>query len=862
MLSPSTSFIRTALPQSLLSDSDSSLALPSGQRLPRDRNRDRDWDRDRSLRLRKQVHLSLVRKRSSAGEERGSLLQARTSSEPAGRQTAPLFDYFTVPLLESGYGYSKHRSPVGGADPGQGGQDVRYSSETGRFLSQGLQCQATKPIRRIEVPVDASPVLVRVQGRKESRYRGGRSSRRFRARSYGQRSPSVDVGLAGWWRGSRPSLWQHSTYLASAVGSSTRQSPFSRSWSHPDQSQSELAGEAARSARSTIVHRQSTGCLVGQPPKPWAASTYRRVRSPSLEEQLHAVSVSVHSSSQRLDRVVRYNWNQTSVQTSAPTTGNDAVTEEIIPAETAELQDQAQTQSLGDLSTAPENQEAQVASKTVSCSTSVDDNGEWTMDTAVSALAHDKMDYVVYGANFIQHECFQRPEAKKELYELDGIERLVELLSSEEVEVQKAVCGAIRNGVFEENDSKLEVRDHGGLQKLVQLLGHTKDIETRRQITGLMWNLSSNEQLKSELIEEALHPLTSSIIVPYSGWPDGDVKTVDLDHDIFYNTTGCLRNLSSASPEGRKQMRECEGLIDSLVHYIQSTIANNQEDDKSTENCTCVLHNLAFQLENELPSAYTERLGWRRHPLGQQKSPGCFGGRSPKLKEEIVTENVWAEEMNPPQGVAWLWHRLVVRMYLSLIARSTRTCTQEASLGALQNLTASTGPMGSAITQTISRGERGLQHLRRTLHSPNPRVCNATLCLLRNMSRHPGVHAELADTLVPDLAAVLPVGMNSAAPDNMTALVCQVLHALVQGRPQLARTLAQGPALPCLVELSRSEQSAPSDAGKAASNLLYNLWLFRDVHSVYKKAGFTKSDFINTRTTKVYHSLRDRKSSL
>ncbi|XP_032893778.1 plakophilin-2 [Amblyraja radiata] len=857
MISSPTGFLRTALPQSPLSDRDSSLDLPSSQRQPRDRDRGRDLDR--SLRLRRQVHLSLVRRRSSSG----SLLQARTYSEPAGYQTAPLFDSFTVPLLDSGYGYSKHRSQVDGADSGQSHQDARYSSETGRFLSQGLQCQATKPTRRIEVAVDDSPVLVRAQGHKESRYRGGRSPGRIRARSYGQRSSSVDVGPTGWWSVSRPSLWRHPTYQASAVGGSTRQIHYSRSWSHLAQRQSEQAVQAARSVRGTFVHRVSTD-LVGQlplaghhpEPVPWAASAYRRVQSSPLEEQLHAVSASVRSSSQRLDRVVKYNWNQTSVQTSADI---DAVTEEFIPAETADLQDQAQTQSLGDLSSTPETQEAQVPSMTASCSTSVD--GEWTMDTAVAALAHDKMEYVVYGANFIQHECFQRPEAKKELYELDGIERLMQLLSNEEVEVQRAVCGAIRNGVFEENDSKLEVRDQGGLQKLVQLLGHTKDIETRRQITGLMWNLSSNEQLKSELIEEALHPLNSSIIIPYSGWPDGDVKPMDVDPDIFYNTTGCLRNLSSASPEGRKQMRECEGLIDSLVLYIQFTIANNQEDDKSTENCTCVLHNLAFQLENELPSAYTERLGWRKH-LGQQKSPGCFGGRSPKPKEEGVTENVWAEEMNPPQGVAWLWHRLVVRMYLSLIARSTRTCTQEASLGALQNLTASTGPMGTAITESISRGERGLQHLRRTLHSPNSRVCNATLCLLRNMSRHPGVQAELAGTLVPDLATVLPVAVNSVTPDDTTALICQVMHALLQGRPQLTRTMAQGPALPSLVELSRREQNAPSSASKAASNLLYNLWLFRDLHSVYKKAGFTKSDFINTRTTKVYHSLRDRKTSL
>lgn len=102
-------------------------------------------------------------------------------------------------------------------------------------------------------------------------------------------------------------------------------------------------------------------------PVPWAARAYRRALSSPLEEQLHAVSVSVRSSSQRLDRVVKYNWNQTSVQTSAD---NDAVTEEFIPAETAEtadLQDQAQTQSLGDLSSTPETQEAKVPSMTASC---------------------------------------------------------------------------------------------------------------------------------------------------------------------------------------------------------------------------------------------------------------------------------------------------------------------------------------------------------------------------------------------------------------------------------------------------------------------------------------------------------------
>ena len=51
------------------------------------------------------------------------------------------------------------------------------------------------------------------------------------------------------------------------------------------------------------------------------------------------------------------------------------------------------------------------------------------------------------------------------------------------------------------------------------------------------------------------------------------------------------------------------------------------------------------------------------------------------------------EEKSNPKGVEWLWHSIVIRMYLSLIAKSVRSYTQEASLGALQNLTAGNGPV-------------------------------------------------------------------------------------------------------------------------------------------------------------------------
>lgn len=49
---------------------------------------------------------------------------------------------------------------------------------------------------------------------------------------------------------------------------------------------------------------------------------------------------------------------------------------------------------------------------------------------------------------------------------------------------------------------------------------------------------------------------------------------------VFYLFVFLDRNMSSAGPDGRKVMRRCDGLIDSLVHYVRGTIADYQPDDK------------------------------------------------------------------------------------------------------------------------------------------------------------------------------------------------------------------------------------------------------------------------------------------
>ncbi|MEE6477482.1 hypothetical protein FKM82_011531 [Ascaphus truei] len=487
---------------------------------------------------------------------------------------------------------------------------------------------------------------------------------------------------------------------------------------------------------------------------------------------------------------------------------------------------------------------------------------EMTMERAVNMLESDNASsgWVTTAASFIQHECFQKAEARRRVYSLGGIPKLLQLLSNDNEDVQRAACAALRNIVFEDNDNKLEVCEQRGIPSILSLLRDTRDVETKRQIAGLLWNLSSNDQLKGMLIRDALRPLNKSIIIPCSGWSEGDYPKKDIltDSDTFYNATGCLRNMSSAGPEGRKEMRECDGLIDSLVHYVRGSVADYKPDDKSTENCVCILHNLSYQLEAELPSSYTQNIYTQSRDVPQNnRNVGCFGTRSSKIKEQWRDAPL-IEEKNSPRGVEWLWHSIVIRMYLSLIAKSTRNYTQEASLGALQNLTAGNGPMPFALAQMVVQKENGLPHIRNMLLSKDPGVKKTAVSLLRNMSRNGSLQNEIAKELLSDLTGQLP---NSAPDSNMgnetVASVCYVLSNLISNSSPNARTLLNNGGVQKLSNLSIGDCNLTTKAGKAASVVLYNMWLHQDLHSTYKKALFKKTDFVNIRTSKAYHSLKD-----
>lgn len=330
---------------------------------------------------------------------------------------------------------------------------------------------------------------------------------------------------------------------------------------------------------------------------------------------------------------------------------------------------------------------------------------------------------------------------------MKGIGELVKLFNSEHQEVQRFATGATRNIIFESMDNKVELIEEGGIPQLIEALRENDD-ELRKNITGgktydvemildvmaetaatpfyqgrifsaipgcygeiqafektdpplstcagILWNLSSKDNLKQKLARETLPELTEKILIPLSQQVSED-QLSSSEGEIFYNTTGCLRcaflpsssthlplfsplsppqnrspclsrspslplppctcrNLSSVNEKTRQQMRETQGLVDALVGYIKSSLDDNKAEDKvrrggvkgrmekhaltasvclqGVENALCILRNLSYQLYHEIPPSALMRLEGptRGQDSGKGEAIGCFTPQSRKAK--------------------------------------------------------------------------------------------------------------------------------------------------------------------------------------------------------------------------------------
>ncbi|XP_059041648.1 plakophilin-2 isoform X2 [Mustela lutreola] len=792
-------YIRTVLGQQILGQLDSSsLALPSEAKLKLAGSSSRSGQAAKSLRIQEQVQQTLARKgRSLVGN--GNL--HRTSSVP---------EYvYNLHLVESDY--------AGGRSPGiktydmlKTGTPATYESRWGRGTAQYSSQKSVEerslrqPLRRLEISPDSSPERIHYS---HSDYQ------------YGQRS---QAGHTLRHQDSRRStLLLPPRYARSEIVGFNHSGAMSRHRHYDTYHRQHQYG----SVSDTMFDNAPVNSVVLTYPRPGTSHSMGNL----LEKENCLTSGSVPGHLRPLAPLQVVNQNRASHSWHQSSFRSTRMVREAGPSVTVDAGGRRTHMTAGQVAAAGSGN-LLLDRSTFTDSQLGNADMEMTLERAVSMLDadHTLPPRISAAATFIQHECFQKSEARKRVNQLRGIPKLLQLLKVQNEDVQRAVCGALRNLVFEDNDNKLEVAELNGVPRLLQVLKQTRDLETKKQITGLLWNLSSNDKLKNLMITEALLILTENIIIPFSGWPEGDYPKANglLDFDIFYNVTGCLRNMSSAGPDGRKVMRRCDGLIDSLVHYVRGTIADYQPDDKATENCVCILHNLSYQLETELPDRYAQSIYIQNRTIqtDNNKSIGCFGSRSRKIKEQYQ-DMPMPEEKSNPKGVEWLWHSIVIRMYLSLIAKSVRNYTQEASLGALQNLTAGSGPMPTSVAQTVVQKENGLQHTRKMLHIGDPSVKKTAVSLLRNLSRNLSLQNEIVMAPTKQVKLLLfsyiPCGrtQSSIMPTRRLSLRRQILSTA--GLPKPTTPLKTEEKEKVLSEISTSPFSATKKSLKGKHLFFY-----------------------------------------
>ncbi|XP_034408856.1 plakophilin-4-like isoform X2 [Cyclopterus lumpus] len=484
----------------------------------------------------------------------------------------------------------------------------------------------------------------------------------------------------------------------------------------------------------------------------------------------------------------------------------------------------------------------------------------------IHMLQHHFPSVQANAAAYLQHLCYGDNRVKVEVCQMGGIQHLVDLLDHKLTEVQKSACGALRNLVYGKatNNNKVALRNCGGVPALLRLLRKTTDNEVRELVTGVLWNLSSCDAVKMTIIRDALSTLTNTVVIPHSGWSSvshrEEHKVKFQSSMLLRNTTGCLRNLSSAGEEARSQLRCCEGLVDSLLHVLKACVNTSDYDSKIVENSVCTLRNLSYRLEVEMPSS---RL------LGNQEldtllgfsSPAkeldylCWGKRKRGRKRGGWPDDKWDGAgpipgfSQPLRGAELLWHPVVVKPYLNLLAESSNPATLEGAAGSLQNLSAGNWKFSAYIRAAV-RKEKGLPILVELLRMDNDRVVCSVATALRNMVLDSRNKELIGKYAMRDLVNRLPGGTPPVLSDETVASVCCTLHEVTSRNVENAKALADSGGIEKLVDISKGRGKGYSvKVVKAAAQVLNTLWQYRELRNLYKQDGWNYTHFVTPVST-------------
>ncbi|KFB43184.1 hypothetical protein ZHAS_00010959 [Anopheles sinensis] len=240
----------------------------------------------------------------------------------------------------------------------------------------------------------------------------------------------------------------------------------------------------------------------------------------------------------------------------------------------------------------------------------------------IGFLSHPNNAIKANAAAYLQHLCYMDDPNKQRTRTLGGIPPLVKLLGHENTDVFRNACGALRNLSYgrQNDENKRAINAAGGIQALIHLLRRTAESDIKELVTGIIWNMSSCEDLKRFIIDDAVVVIVSYIIIPHSGWDPANPGETCWS-TVFRNASGILRNVSSAGEYARKKLRECEGLVDSLLYVIRIAIEKSNIGNKIVENCVCILRNLSYRCQE------VEDPNYDKNPIPHHSSAdGSVGG--------------------------------------------------------------------------------------------------------------------------------------------------------------------------------------------------------------------------------------------
>uniref|UniRef100_UPI00358DEB77 plakophilin-2-like n=1 Tax=Myxine glutinosa TaxID=7769 RepID=UPI00358DEB77 len=501
-----------------------------------------------------------------------------------------------------------------------------------------------------------------------------------------------------------------------------------------------------------------------------------------------------------------------------------------------------------------------------------DPNRMMTLEKAVNWLqsSQDQPEDLALASGFIQSACFRNDTNKAKLLQLDGIARLVEVLERHhDADVQASVCGALRNAVFEDRENKRALHDANGIEALGNVLKRSDNKEVLRQATGALWNLSSCEELKEPLLLDVLEPLVQHAIAPKSKSKSDTKLDSGVDPEVFYNATGCLRNLSSKGEKARKMMRGEPELVPTLAKYTQNAVNDTRHTLKSgsrqdrragtLENCVCTLRNLSYQLRDEVPARYNGYLAeppsYPTRDMGQDESmtPGCFSSKASKANRSFDYDSYapFAPAEPDPDGMEWLWHPEMAKTYMDLLSKSRDNVVVEATAGALQNLTTGNSKAARNLGNVALMNDGGLKLSDAVNETTDNKSFKALSFLTRNLARNRQNHPIMMQHLVPTLVHMLPGKELKVSPtDDTSSSACYAILDIVQNNNHsYAERFVQQNLVHKLIPLSRSPNWPRTS--EAASFLLQHLWGIKDLRKMYKRKGYRKEDFVNSFTDDV-----------